>query len=125
MKCHSWTEEDEAILKNAIDECSPIFDHFKGQGASYSDSNAWDAVAGRLLPDICVTGAACRRHFEKIKERESDGWKKTVELVNAYETDLAETTFDGVAEVLGKIDAIFDELTVIREEIADMKKAWE
>jgi hypothetical protein len=124
MKFHSWTEEDDSKLKIAIRDCQPIFDHYREQGKTYSEANAWDAIAGRLLPDICVTGAACRRRYEKIKEKESSGWEETIEKVEAYERGLAETTFDGVSELLGNVDAIFDAIRDIREEIRELKDLW-
>lgn len=124
MKFHSWTEEDDNRLKEAIKDCQPIFEHFRTQGSSYSEMNAWDAIAGRLLPEICVTGAACKRRYEKIKEKESDGWKKTIEKVDEYEMGLAETTFDGVSELLGNVDAIFDAIRDIREEIRELRNLW-
>ena len=124
MKFHSWTEEDDNRLKTAIDECHPIFDHFRTQGSSYSEMNAWDAVAGRLLPEICVTGAACKRRYEKIKEEENSAWKTTIKQVEEYERDLAETTFDGVSELLGSMDALFDEVAGVKKEIGELKQLW-
>lgn len=124
MKFHSWTEEDDSKLKEAIRDCQPIFEHFRTQGSSYSEMNAWDAIAGRLLPEICVTGAACKRRYEKIKEKESDGWKKTIENVDEYERGLAETTFDGVSELLGNMDAMFEAIVEIRKEIQELKALW-
>ena len=124
MKFHSWTEEDDNRLKTAIDECHPIFDHFRTQGSSYSEMNAWDAVAGRLLPEICVTGAACKRRYEKIKEEENSAWKATIKQVEKYERDLAETTFNGVSELLGNMDALFNEAAGVKKEIGELKQLW-
>jgi hypothetical protein len=126
MKFHKWSDQDDASLLKAIDECAPIFEHFKQQGATYSDGNAWDAVAGRMLPDVCVTGAACRRRLEVIRqENERDGWKETIERVEAYERDLAETTFDGVAEILASMDVLLEVVSGIHTEVLSIKKAWE
>ena len=112
MKMHSWTEKDDELLRKSVEDCQPIFEHFKAQNKSYKDLNAWDAVAGRLLPDICVTGAACRRRWEILKEKteKSDAWDKVAAMVDQYEKDLAETTFDGVAELLGSSDALMDSM---------------
>jgi len=126
MKCHNWTKQDESLLMDAVAECKPLFDHYKTQGKSYSDSNVWDAIAGRMLPDICVTGAACRRHFEIIS-KEPDvgrGWEAVIEQVNIYERELAETTFDGVTELMGSIDAIFDILGLLASDVKALKKMW-
>ena len=115
MKMHSWTEKDDELLKKSVEDCSPIFEHFKSQNKNYKELNAWDAVAGRLLPDICVTGAACRRRWEIMKEKaeKSDAWDKVAEMVDKYERDLAETTFDGVADLLGSSDALMDSMGVL------------
>ena len=127
MKFHTWTDEDDKKLIQAIEDCQPIFDHYKQQGKSYSEANSWDAVAGRLLPDICVTGAACRRRMEIIRQNQeqNDAWKSTIEKVEAYERDLQETTFDGVSELLGQMDFVVECLTRIRVDMDTLKKVWE
>lgn len=126
-KMHSWTDDDEQKLMEAIKDCEPLFDHYKNQGVSYSEMNAWDAIAGRLLPDICVTGAACRKRFDQIKSRETtgNGWEDVVTRVAEYERDLAETTFDGVSELLGNFDVLFDVVKQIKKDVDVLKKAWE
>lgn len=125
MKFHKWSEDDDKLLLEAIEDCKPIFDHFKQQGSSYSEGNAWDAVAGRLLPCICVTGAACRRRFEIVrKEKKSDAWKDTIDRVDAYERDLAETTFDGVAEILASMDVLLEVVSGIHSEILSLREMW-
>jgi hypothetical protein len=113
-KCHKWTPKHDDLLKTAIYDCYDIFEHYKTQNKSYGESNAWDAVAGRLLPDVCVTGAACRRRWDILKEKEKKtenyrincGWSQAIEAVEKYEKELAEVTFDGVSELLGEIDAL-------------------
>lgn len=120
MKRHDWTDDDDSKLLAAVNDCKPIFQHFKEQGSSYSDGNAWDAVAGRLLPDVCVTGAACRKRFEKILKPVSDGWKDTADAVAAYERDLAETMFDGVAELLGNVDALLERMDSVGKRIDEV-----
>jgi len=116
-KCHAWSDGDDDLLRTAIVDCEPIFEHYRTQNKSYNEANAWDAVAGRLLPVICVTGAACRRRWDIIKKKENSTWDKTIELVNTYERELAETTFDGVSEMLGEIDALHDRLTAIENKL--------
>jgi hypothetical protein len=128
MKFHKWLERDDAALLLAIEEFQPIFDHYREQGKTYTEANAWDAVAGRLLPKICVTGAACRRRVEVLKESEQikeDRWKSAMEKVNAYERDLAETTFDGVTEILASMDVLLEVVSGIHSEILSLKEMWE
>ena len=124
-KLHNWTEMDDTNLKNAIDDCEPIFEHFRGQNKSYTEANAWDAVAGRLLPDVCVTGAACRRRWEILKKKNNDTWQETIDKVNQYERDLAETTFDGVSEILGNMDALHERMTTLEQSVSKLLKQWE
>lgn len=130
MKKHHWTEENDKTLKLTIDECEPLFEHFREQGKTYSEKNAWDAVAGRLLPDICVTGAACRRRWEVLKTFETemklrdDTWQKTIDMVNKYELDLQETTFDGVSEILGNMDAVHERITGLESKIDTLINEW-
>ena len=133
MKCHKWTSEDEELLMGAVADCEPLFEHYKSQGSSYSDMNAWDAIAGRLLPDLVVTGAACRRHFDVMRERDNesgnqdliDGWKMISGMVDQYERDLAESTFDRVEVLLGQVSDLVDTVTGLVSEVRDLKKMWE
>lgn len=132
MKFHKWTEEDDTALLKSIDDCKAIFEHFETQGKTYSEMNAWDAVAGRLLPGICVTGAACRRRVEVIHEREEqkaqaekvDEWAAAIDLSAKYERDLQETMFDGISEMLGNADALFERLGKIEKAILEIRDLW-
>jgi len=123
-KIHKWTDSDDDALKQAIVDCEPIFNHYRTQNKAYTEMNAWDAVAGRLLPAICVTGAACRRRWEIIKERENSTWDETKALVEKYERDLAETTFDGVSELLGEIDAVHVRIGEMDAKIDKLLALW-
>lgn len=123
-KCHQWTTKDETKLLLAIEECKPLFEHYKEQSSAYTELNAWDAIAGRLLPEIVVTGAACKRRFEKLNEKKQEGWDDVIEMVNVYERELAETTFDGVSELLGNMDALFDEIKALRSEMKKLRDMW-
>ena len=48
-----------------------------------------------------------------------------VEMVNIYERELAETTFDGVSELLGNFDALFDAVKKIKSDVEEIKRCWE
>ena len=52
------------------------------------------------------------------------GWDEVSDMVNKYERELAETTFDGVAELLGNFDALFDAVVKIKRDVDDLKKMW-
>ena len=123
-KQHIWSSSDDEKLKVAVEDCKPIFEHFEQQNKSYTKLNAWDAVAGRLLPEICVTGAACMRRWEVLKEQKKNKWDEAIEMVDKYERELAETTFDGVAELLGGMDAIHERLSKIESELVSIKEIW-
>jgi hypothetical protein len=125
MKKHTWSEQDDKLLLKSIEECKPLFEHFKEQSASYSDMAVWDAVAGRMLPSVVVTGAACKRRYARITEERPDAWKQVADMVNAYERDLAETTFNGVAEILASMDILLEVVSGIHSEILSLKKMWE
>jgi hypothetical protein len=129
-KMHLWSDKDEESLLHAIETCKPLMDHYVQQTGN--KSAWWDSVAGRLLPDICVTGAACKRRFEIIDERnkqanESDkqtdqAWIDVATKVYEYERDLQEAALDDLNYLkrkTGKIEvivkALWKELTGLDE----------
>ena len=125
MKCHKWTNKDESRLLNEINECAPLFEHFKNQGDSYGETNVWDAIAGRMLPTL-LTGAACKRHFEIMNEREnSNTWEKTAKLVEQYEQDLSESIFDKLNQLQTTQTIIFNKLSRVQFDLDRLKKIWE
>jgi hypothetical protein len=133
MKCHKWTSEDEGMLIEAVVDCAPLFDHYKNQSHSYSDMNAWDAIAGRLLPDIVVTGAACRRHFEVMKERDEasgnadlkDEWSRVAVMVEEYERDLLDSVYDKVGALDAKMGKLMSALEEVQRGVEKVVKMWE
>ena len=128
-KKHIWSGEDEIQLLNSIEECRPLFDHYKGQSKSYTNIDVWNAIAGHMFPAVVVTGAACKRHYEKMNEEKasvsSDGWERAKGIIDSYERDLQETTFDGVSEILGTLDSLFSAVLEIKKEIREIKEIWE
>jgi hypothetical protein len=124
-KQHIWSASDDERLKIAVDECKPIFEHFEQQNKSYTQLNAWDAVAGRLLPEVCVTGAACKRRWEVLKEQKESKWSSAIEMVERYERELAETTFDGVSELLESMDALHEKIKRVEAAVLRLERIWE
>jgi len=125
MKKHTWSEQDDKLLLKSIEDCSPLFVHFRGQGGQYSENDFWNSIACRMLPSVVVTGAACKRRYARITEERPDAWKTVSDMVNAYERDLAETTFDGVAEILASMDVLLEAVSGIHAEVLSLRKMWE
>jgi hypothetical protein len=110
----------------------PLFEHFREQGSSYSEINAWDAVAGRMVKNIIVTGMACKRRYNRIKDKKKDSWKLATEKINAYERDISEATFDNTSEMLKKMEALLQvvnqntlKLQGIDRDLEEIMKMWE
>lgn len=127
MKRHNWTEEDNQKLLEAVEACKPLFEHYLNQSRDYTGVEVWDAIAGRLLPDICVTGKACRRQFDRIKpiEVKPDGWDRVAELVESYERDLGEFTYDKVDHIESHIKEMKSSLEEIRTLVNQVLSVWE
>jgi hypothetical protein len=132
MKKHVWTKEDDELLLKSIEECSPLFDHFRGQGGQYSENDVWNSIAGRMLPSVVVTGAACKRRYARITEERPDAWKQVSDMVNAYERDISEATFDNTSEMLKKMEALLQvvnqnilKLQGIDRDLEEIMKMWE
>lgn len=126
-KCHQWTRDQELKLIEAVETCEPLFRHFEEQSNAYTKLDTWDAVAGRMLPEVVVTGAACKRRFDKLmsdKLNRCAGWDELEHMVNEYERDLAEVTFDGVSEILGSMATLFDAVKNIKKDIENLKNLW-
>jgi hypothetical protein len=132
MKKHVLTKEDDELLLKSIEECKPLFEHFKEQSASYSDMAVWDAVAGRMLPSVMVTGAACKRRFARITAKRPDAWKTVSDMVNTYERDISEAMFDNTSEMLKKMEVLLQvvnqntmKLQGIDRDLKEIMKMWE
>ena len=127
MKRHNWTEEDNQKLMQAVEACTPLFDFYRCQSESYTGVEVWDAIAGRLLPDICVTGKACRRQFDRIKpvEVKPDGWDRVAELVESYERDLGEVTYDKVDHIESHLNDMQSSIEEISALVNKILSVWE
>jgi hypothetical protein len=110
MKIHAWTTFDDAALEQAVQECEPLFRFYaaKRQNKEYGEGNAWDAVAGRLVPNVIVTGSACKRRFEVLQERRkevnaasTDGWADAIQAVQEYE----ENALDRIESMVERVEA--------------------
>jgi len=137
-KIHKWTSEDETKLLNAIQTCTPLMEHYQRQGRN--TENWWDSVAGRLLPDIQVTGGACRRRYLLIQERKKDEveqidlsteptidqWELTKRMVEEYEDEVSERLQENLQSLLHISSSIRELLTsdlhFIENKIASMDK---
>lgn len=136
-RVHQWTGEDEGRLLEAIKDCEPLLEHYSRQG--YGKSSWWDAVAGRLLPEVEVTGGACKRRWERLsvgsrtgkgEEESSDQvWEDIAEKVGQYERDLQESMYDDLLSMGHRImriqhicEALFKELTGLDEPAEGEKK---
>lgn len=144
MKRHKWSPTDDDKLWAAVQECAPLFDLYKGaQNKRYGEGNAWDAVAGRLLPEVHVTGsAACARWHTLVREREdaeaevlgavggdksdlaNDGWDAVIQTVQEYE----ETTLERVDNMVLRCHERLDVLCHITDRLArelGIEETWE
>ena len=93
MKRHKWTPEHDDALWAAVEQCESLF----------GESNAWDAVAGRLLPDVHVTGsAACSRWHTLVAQRR-DAEAEVLEVVSGTPDDLARDKWEDVIHTVGEI----------------------
>lgn len=125
MKCHTWTVSDDRLLLEMVAACKPLFLHYSKQGGSYSERNAWDSVAGRMLPSVCVTGAACRRRFARLrKEQKVSDWDSLADRIAEIERGLLESTYDCVRGVDSKIDVLMAQLEKLNAEVACLKDLW-
>ena len=116
-KVHTWTEAEEAALVDAVKVCTPLIEHYSRQG--YPKKRWWDTVAGRLMPDLQVTGGACERRWDILQSRVSnDAWDAVAEMVGAHKQDTLDAVYDKVCDLDIKIHAI-------NEKIDQIMQAWE
>lgn len=123
-KCHHWTVEQEEQLLRAVEDCKVLFEHYDTQSSAYTQLNAWDAVAGRMLPEVVVTGAACKRRFEKVSAQE-DSWATVAAMVERYEAGLVESTFDAVSKLAVSCEELRKLILEVKGDVKALKKVWE
>jgi len=117
-KVHDWNESDEALLSQAVMDLDPLREQYAERGIPTKDF--WSAVAGRIAPQVVVTGKACRERWGTIEAKrkateqpaEPDAWAQVAARVEQYERDLGEATYDAAAETLRAVE-------FIRERIPD------
>ena len=119
MKRNKWTPEHDDALWTAVKLCEPLFDLYKGsQNKRYGEGNAWDAVAGRLLPDVHVTGsAACSRWHTLVAQRRDAEAEMLVALDSLAPKDLARDKWD---DVILKVEQ-YEESTLERVDVMVMR----
>lgn len=143
---HKWRPEDEAALEAAIDVLTPLMAHYErqmGHGRAW-----WDAVAGRLAPEVLVTGAACKRRWAiLIARREAvaataaakaaellpanavpppeDAWTRTVRRVEEYEATVAERTLEATTENAAMLTQIQVSQARIEGMLTRLCRAWD
>ena len=130
-KIHKWTHKDERNLLLAVEECQPLMPVYKRQGRGIE--NWWDTVAGRLLPDIQVTGGACRRRWLLMSERDTeaalpgpkDAWDHVKEMVEQYEADIQEVIFYDLRKLSAKVSRIDQRVSVLFRELTGIEDSDE
>jgi hypothetical protein len=134
---HIWTPEDDERLQQAVADCSALFELYTGgeQNKRYGQGNAWDAVAGRMLPGVCVTGSSCAARWRVIEEQrreaesarvvvDADAWAKASAMIEEYEASALERVDDAVARIERRLDAICRVVDALARELG-VTETWE
>lgn len=95
-KTHAWTKENDDQLLRTIEASVGIFDFYKQQNKR---ANPWDAIAGMLYPEITVTGAACKRRYDKIAKKPADSFAQISEKIEEYESDILIELHNMISEI--------------------------
>jgi len=118
-KVHDWSEQDEALLCDAVLALEPLREGYEERGIPAAQY--WSAVAGRIAPAVCVTGKACRERWATIEARrkeqqpkgEHDAWADVADKVERYERDLGEATYDVAAQTLRQMEFVVERVESI------------
>jgi hypothetical protein len=123
---HTWTDSDDELLLKMISECEPLFNYYKESNKGYTESNAWDAVAGRLLPLVCVTGAACKRRFARIKKQKSPdrSREKLIAKVEEFGEGSFQAACDQVPSLRRQIEDLDAKVEGLRERVDFLISLW-
>lgn len=107
-KMHKWTNVDEDKLADAIKQCAGLNEHYEQVGAT--KSAWWDTVAGRLAPEILITGNACSKRWQLMQRRNKpDKWEECAKLVDSSEQELSEAIYDKVDRIDRRIARLCEE----------------
>lgn len=114
---------DENKLYDTVKECIPLMEHYEQQG--YNKTAWWDAVAGRMLPDVLVTGNACRHRWNLIRKRAekepkkdySKQWEVVEQRVEEYEQSLIEEVRGGISDILRMVRRVEDRTAAMYYEL--------
>jgi hypothetical protein len=121
MRLHQWTDEDLEALGAAVADSMPMLDHYRAHG--YPESDWWSHVSGDLRARtggrVAVTGLACRRAWDRVREAEAarreaearvvvepDAWEAMAALIDEYEATRLERVDDTVARIESHVQAM-------------------
>lgn len=116
---HSWAEDDDTKLKNAVESCLPIRKELSGPREVF-----WAMVVGKMGV-LDITPGAARSRWEKLVRDNNDDsnnsdsvWKTVALQVEEYERDLQERTWDVLVQV-------HKEISGLREDVSKLISLWE
>lgn len=121
---HRWATEDEERLIRAMEDCQPLIDHYR---QTYTMRSWWDVVAGRMAPDVLVSGRACQTRYYVIQQRRADNetsddkWLKVEEMVEVYEREMEDDIRESLLSLTTKLDLICRELGVAESDALQSK----
>jgi len=137
IKRHRWTEGDDGALREAVSVVFGEDDDERSRKVA-----TWSAVAGRLLPGLVVTPAACRARMASLErsereeaervaaeaeghaERLNDEWEARGDGWARAEAMLAEYEEDAYDRLNGRLDSMERTLDAIAREVGELLAAW-